>query len=103
MNEHNALNEDKMADMETQAITDIATRWSIDEKLVDEIIQDYAEIIENFERYLNERYPNENMNVQPYMAKEITNKAARFRTNSTNRELKCVHNPAQYLFHVCVT
>ena len=72
MNEHNALNEDKMADVETRAITDTATRWCIDEKLVDKIIQDYAEKIENFERYINERYPNENMNVQPYITKEIT-------------------------------
>ncbi len=77
MNEHNALNEDKMADIETRAITDTATRWRIDEKLVDEIIQDYSEIIENFERYINERYPNENMNVQPYITKEITKKVAR--------------------------
>ena len=77
MNEHNALNEDKMADIETRAITDTATRWCIDEELVNEIIQDYAEMIENFERYINERYPNENMNVQPYLTKEITKKAAR--------------------------
>ena len=77
MNEHNALNEDKMADIETRAITDTATRWCIDEKLVDEIIQDYTEMIENFERYINERYPNENMNVQPYITKEITKKAAK--------------------------
>ena len=77
MNEHNALNEDKMADIETRAITDTATRWCIDEKLVTEIIQDYAEMIENFERYINERYPNENMNVQPYITKEITKKVAR--------------------------
>ena len=45
MNEHSALNEDKMAEIETRAITDTATRWGIDEKLVDEIIQDYAEMI----------------------------------------------------------
>ncbi len=77
MNEHNALNEDKMADIETRAITDTATRWCIDEKLVDEIIQDYTEMIEKFERHINERYPNENMNVQPYLTKEITEKAAR--------------------------
>ena len=31
-----------MADIETRAITDTATRWCIDEKLVDEIIQDYT-------------------------------------------------------------
>jgi signal recognition particle GTPase len=37
MNEHNALNEDEMAEIETRAITDTATRWRIDEKLVDEI------------------------------------------------------------------
>jgi hypothetical protein len=77
MNEHNALNEDKMAGIETRAITDTATRWCIDEKLVNEIIQDYTEMIENFEQYINERYPNENMNVQPYITKEITKKAAR--------------------------
>ena len=77
MNEHNALNEDKMAEIETRAISDTATRWGIDEKLVDEIIQDYTEMIENFERYIDERYPNENMNVQPYITKEITKKIAR--------------------------
>ena len=77
MNEHNALNEEKMAAIETRAITDTATRWCIDEKLVNEIIQDYTEMIENFERYINERYPNENMNVQPYITKEITKKTAR--------------------------
>ncbi len=77
MNEHNALNEDKMADIETRAIADTATRWCIDEKLVDEIIQDYTEMIENFERYINGRYPNENMDIQPYLTKEITKKAAR--------------------------
>ncbi len=77
MNEHNALNENKMADIETRAITDTATRLCIDEKLVDEIIQDHAEMIENFERHINERYPNENMNIQPYITKEITKKAAR--------------------------
>ncbi len=77
MNEHNALNEDKMADIETRAITDTATRWCMDEKLVDEIIQDYTEMIENFERHINERYPNENMNVQPYITKEITKKVAK--------------------------
>ena len=37
MNEHNALNEDKMADIETRAITDTATRWCVAEKLVDEM------------------------------------------------------------------
>ncbi len=77
MNEHNALNEDKMAEIETRAITDTATRWRIDEKVVDEIIQDYTEMIENFERYINERYPDDNMNVQPYITKEITKKAAK--------------------------
>jgi hypothetical protein len=77
MNEHNALNEDKMADIETRAITDTATRWCIDEKLVDEIIQDYTETIEDFERHINERYPNENMNFQPYITREITKKAAK--------------------------
>ncbi len=77
MNEHNALNEDEMAEIETRAITDTATRWCIDEKLVDEIIQGYTEMIENFERYINERYPNDNMNVQPYITKEITKKASK--------------------------
>ena len=77
MNEHNALNEDKMADIETRAITDTATRWCIDEKLVNEIIQDYTEMIENFERYINERYPNENMDTQPYVVMEITKKLTR--------------------------
>ncbi len=77
MNEHNALNEDKMADIETQAITDTATRWSVSEKLVDEIMQDYTEMIENFERYINERYPDDNMNTQPYVAMEITKKVTR--------------------------
>lgn len=59
MNEHNVLDEDKMAEIETRAITDTATRWCIDGKLVDEIMQDYTEIIENSERYINERYPLE--------------------------------------------
>ena len=77
MNEHNAPNENKMSDIETQAITDTARRWHIDERLVDEIIQDYAEMIENFERHINERYQGENMNVQPYIIKEITKKSAK--------------------------
>jgi len=34
-------------------------------------------MIEDFERYISERYPDENMNVQPYIIKEITKKAAR--------------------------
>ncbi len=29
------------------------------------------------ERYINERYPNENMNVQPYITEEITKKTTR--------------------------
>ena len=77
MNEHNAMNEDKMADIETRAITDTATRWSIDENLVDEIIQGYTEIIENFERYINERYPDENRIIEPYISKGITQKSAK--------------------------
>ena len=77
MNEHNSLDEDKMADIETRAIADTAMRWGIDEKLVDEIMQVYSEMIENFERYINERYPNGNINVQPYITKEITKKAAK--------------------------
>ena len=66
-----------MADIETQAITDTATRWSVSETLVDEIMQDYTEMIEDFERYLNEKYPNEDMDTQPYVAMEITKKVAR--------------------------
>ena len=66
-----------MADIETRAITDTATRWCIDEKLVDQIIQDYTEIIDDFERFMNERYPNGNTNIQPYITKEINEKAAR--------------------------
>ena len=77
MNEHDALYEDKMADIETQAITDTATRWNVSEKLVDEIMQDYTEMIENFERYVNERYPDANMNTQPYVVMEITLKVTR--------------------------
>ena len=77
MNEHNALNEDKMADIKTQAITDTATRWSVSEKLVDEIMHDYTAMIEDFERYINERYPDDNMNTQPYVAMEITKKVTR--------------------------
>ncbi len=48
MNEHNSLDEDKMADIETRAIADTAMRWGIDEKLVDEIMQVYSEMIEKF-------------------------------------------------------
>ena len=77
MDEHNALNEDKMAEIETRAITSIATRWRIDEKLVDEIIQDYSEMIEDFERYLSERYPDDSMNTQPYVVVEINKKVTR--------------------------
>ena len=77
MNEHNALNDGKMADIETQAITDTATRWSVSEKLVAQIMQDYTEMIENFERYVDERYPDENMNTKPYVAMEIAKKVNR--------------------------
>ena len=77
MNDNNALDEDKVAEIETRAISDTATRWQIDEELVDNIVQDYTEAIEDFERYLNEEYPNENMDTQPYVAKEITKKVAR--------------------------
>jgi hypothetical protein len=77
MNDNNALDEDKMAEIETRAISDTATRWRIDEELVDNIIQDYTEMIEDFERHLNEKYPNEDMDNQPYVAMEITNKIAR--------------------------
>ncbi len=95
MNEHDALNEDKMADIETRAITDTATKWCIDEKLVDEIIQDYTEMIENFERYINERYPNENMDTQPYLTKEITQKAARDIADKHNMDEEVVRNIIQ--------
>ena len=74
MNKQNAPNEDEMADIESQAITDTATRWSVSEKLVGEIIEDYTEMIENFDRFLNERYPDDNMNTNPYVMMEITKK-----------------------------
>ena len=77
MNDNNALDEDKMAEIETRAISDTATRWWIDEELVDNIIQDYTEMIDDFERYLSESYPNEEMDTQPYVATEITKKVAR--------------------------
>ncbi len=77
MNDNNALDEDKMAEIETRAISDTATRWRIDAELVDNIVQDYTEMIEDFERYLNEKYPNEDMDTQPYVAMEITEKVAR--------------------------
>ena len=77
MNEHNAPNEDKMADIETQVFTDTAMRWSVSEKLVAEIMQNYTEMIENFERFVDERYPDENMNTQPYVAMEIAKKVNR--------------------------
>ena len=77
MNEHDALNEDKMAEIGTRAITDTATRWSVSEELVDEIMQDYTEMIEHFEGYINERYPDDNMNTQPYVVMEITKKVTR--------------------------
>ena len=77
MNERDALNEDKIAEIETQAITDTAKRLNVSEELVDEIVQDYTEMIEDFERYLNERYPDENMDTQPYVAMEIANKVNR--------------------------
>ena len=77
MNEHYALTEDKIAEIETQAITDTAKRWNVSEELVYEIVQGYTKMIENFERYLNERYPDENMDTQPYVAMELTNKVTR--------------------------
>ena len=77
MNEHDALNEDKIAEMETQAITETAKRLNVSEELIDEIIQDYKEMIENFEQYLNERYPDENMDTQPYVAMELATKVNR--------------------------
>jgi hypothetical protein len=77
MNEQDSLNNDKLAEMETQAITDIAKRWKVSEGLINEIIQDYTEAIEKFERYLNENYPDDDMNTQPYVVMEITQKATR--------------------------
>ena len=77
MYEHNALNEDTIAEIETQAITDTAKRWNVSEELVGEIMQDYTEMVEKFERYLNERYPDENMDNQPYVAMEIAKKVNR--------------------------
>jgi len=77
MYEHNALNEDTIAEIETQAITDTAKRWNVSEELVGKIMQDYTEMVEKFERYLNERYPDENMGTQPYVAMEIAKKVNR--------------------------
>ena len=77
MYEHNALNEDTIAEIETQAITDTAKRWNVSEELVGEIMQDYTEMVEKFERYINERYPDENMDTQPYVAMEIAKKVDR--------------------------
>jgi hypothetical protein len=77
MNERDALNEDRMADIETQAIADTARRLSLSEKLVDEIIQEYTEMIDNFERYMNKEYPNGNMITQPYVAMEMTKKVTK--------------------------
>ena len=34
-------------------------------------------MIENFERFLNERYPGDRMNRQPYVVMEINNKVTR--------------------------
>ena len=77
MNDNSALDEDKMAEIETRAISYTAMRWRIDEELVDNIVQDYTEMIEDFEQYLNEKYPDEGMDTQPYVAMEITKKVAR--------------------------
>ena len=77
MNEHDALNDDEIAEIETQAIIDTATRWNVSEELVGEIMQDYAEMVEKFERFLNERYPDEDMDTQPYVAMELTKKVTR--------------------------
>jgi len=77
MYEHNALNEDTIAEIETQAITDTAKRWNVSEELVGEIMQDYTEMVEKFERYLNERYPDENMDTQSYVAMGIAKKVNR--------------------------
>jgi hypothetical protein len=77
MYEHNALNEDTIAEIETQAITDTAKRWNVSEELVGEIMQDYTEMVEKFERYINERYPDENMDTQPYVTMEIAEKVNR--------------------------
>jgi len=40
-------------------------------------MQDYAEMVEKFERFLNERYPDEDMDTQPYVTMEIANKVNR--------------------------
>jgi len=40
-------------------------------------MQDYTEMVEKFERYLNERYPDENIDTQPYVAMEIAEKVNR--------------------------
>lgn len=77
MNGNDASNEAKMAEIETRAIADTAARWGVSEELVGGIMQDYTEIIENFEQYLNERYPEEDMNTQPYVAMELSKKVAR--------------------------
>jgi len=74
MYEHSALNEDKIAEIEAQAIIDTAIRWNVSEGLVGEIMQDYAEMVEKFDRFLNERYPDEDMGTQPYVAMEIAKK-----------------------------
>ena len=77
MNDNNTLDEDRMADIATRAISDVASNWRIDEALVDNIVQDYTQMIEDFVRFLNERYPNGDMETQPYVAMEMTKKVAR--------------------------
>lgn len=77
MNDNNVLDEDKMDEIETQAISDTAMRWCIDKELVNNIVQDYNEMIDDFKRYLDEKYPNEDMDMQPYVAMEIANKIPR--------------------------
>jgi len=96
MNDDNTLDEDKMAEIETRAISDTATRWCIDEELVDNIVQDYTEMIKDFERYLNEEYPNGDMDTQPYVAMEITNKIARDIADKYSIDEEAIINIIQY-------
>ena len=95
MKDNNSLDEDKMAEIETRAISDTATIWRIDEELVDNIVQDYTEMIEDFERYLYEEYPNEDMDTQPYVAMEITGKVARDIADKYNMDEEALINIIQ--------
>ena len=77
MNEHNALNEDRMADIETRAIEGTAKRSGMDEEFVAQVVQDYTELVENLQRYISERYPNGSINTQAYILREMFKKAAK--------------------------